>query len=246
MLSCLICGRECAGRHRNHGRKKKYCSLACYNVARSRVKKTCETCGVEFEVRNRPADKARYCSWPCTLQARRIRKHLHRPYMDKPLLIKMYVESRLTTEQIGKSFGVSGSCIVDWLREYRIPARSPNEYERPRGPESPRYINGQSTLRMKLYGRREWAALRRVVVPRDKVCRHCGQPKIKVVLHHIKSWSGFPESRLDPDNVVLLCKACHDWVHSKRNTNHEFLSAFTASGTRNSPQVAPNQLVCLR
>jgi hypothetical protein len=26
------------------------------------------------------------------------------------------------------------------------------------------------------------------------------------------------------DNLLLVCKKCHNWIHSKKNTNREFIS----------------------
>jgi len=31
------------------------------------------------------------------------------------------------------------------------------------------------------------------------------------------------ELRTDPNNLVLLCEVCHNFVHSKLNKNREFL-----------------------
>lgn len=47
-----------------------------------------------------------------------------------------------------------------------------------------------------------------------KVCDCCGV-KVKLHVHHIKSFSKFPESRFDPVNSEVLCPRCHRTRHTK-------------------------------
>ena len=41
-------------------------------------------------------------------------------------------------------------------------------------------------------------------------------------IHHIIPFV-YEDYRLDIDNLALLCYDCHKWVHSKKNTNQEFI-----------------------
>ena len=47
-----------------------------------------------------------------------------------------------------------------------------------------------------------------------KICECCGV-KVKLHVHHIKSFSKFPESRFDPENSEVLCPRCHRERHTK-------------------------------
>ncbi len=57
---------------------------------------------------------------------------------------------------------------------------------------------------------------RRFVVQRDKVCQVCGKKGVrgnKLTIHHIKPKSEYPELDDDPDNLILVCRKCHDLIH---------------------------------
>ena len=46
-------------------------------------------------------------------------------------------------------------------------------------------------------------------------CGCCGT-KVKLHVHHIKSFSKFPESRFDPENSKVLCPKCHYAEHQMK------------------------------
>lgn len=49
-------------------------------------------------------------------------------------------------------------------------------------------------------------------VKEGKTCKCCGV-KIKLHVHHVKSFARFPESRFDPTNSEVLCPKCHHAKH---------------------------------
>lgn len=56
---------------------------------------------------------------------------------------------------------------------------------------------------------------RRDIFIRDQfTCQQCGHKFIKIVAHHIKSFSDYPELRFDINNGQTLCRACHCKVHN--------------------------------
>lgn len=71
----------------------------------------------------------------------------------------------------------------------------------------------------------EQSKWRRAVFYRDQyICQRCGYDKGKILnAHHIKPWAEFTQDRFDLSNGITLCKPCHDWVHSSKNTNNELL-----------------------
>lgn len=60
----------------------------------------------------------------------------------------------------------------------------------------------------------DWRRLRRWVLSRSPLCQHCkdspaGTITLAVDLHHIQSVKSCPERRLDPSNLISLCRSCH-------------------------------------
>lgn len=56
----------------------------------------------------------------------------------------------------------------------------------------------------------EWKLWHSDVFERDNwTCQTCGARGIYLEVHHIKSWSKFPELRYVLENGVTLCRECH-------------------------------------
>lgn len=72
---------------------------------------------------------------------------------------------------------------------------------------------------------REYEIWRRGVFVRDNyTCCACGKIGNKLVAHHLDGWHWCLEKRLDLNNGITLCKACHDNFHEeygKRNNTQE-------------------------
>lgn len=47
----------------------------------------------------------------------------------------------------------------------------------------------------------------------DYTCDCCGARGVALNAHHKNSWKFFPEQRFDINNLVALCKSCHDSFH---------------------------------
>ena len=89
------------------------------------------------------------------------------------------------------------------------------------GEANPNWKGGVTPERQALYSSLEWAEVVKVVWARDKaICQRCGEPGKHI--HHIVSFA-VPELRADADNLILLCRDCHSWVHSRKNTEGEFV-----------------------
>lgn len=77
-----------------------------------------------------------------------------------------------------------------------------------RGPLSPSWKGGISSLMARLRRSGEYQAFRREVLLRDGyLCVLCGHPTVTV--DHIKPFALFPELRTNPDNGRALCTPCH-------------------------------------
>ncbi len=98
-----------------------------------------------------------------------------------------------------------------------------------KGGDTPNWKGGITPERQALYSSEEWAEAVKIVWARDNAtCQRCGElhnsggTRRTFHIHHIVGFA-VCEHRTDPDNLVLLCKECHWFVHSNRNTDREFL-----------------------
>jgi transposase-like protein len=99
-----------------------------------------------------------------------------------------------------------------------------------KGKDHNSWQGGVSPLRNAFYASDEWKLACVEVWRRDNAtCQNCGlrqadvdRKKYAFHIHHIKSFARYPELRAKPENLVLLCRPCHLWVHSKKNTENKF------------------------
>lgn len=96
---------------------------------------------------------------------------------------------------------------------------------------NPRWAGGLTPERQAFYRSPEWKAACVVVWRRaDARCECCGLdsrlPFAKATGFHVHHALTFQvrETRADPDNLVLLCRDCHFWVHGKDNPECYFLA----------------------
>lgn len=171
--------------------------------------------------------------------------HWRKPkkHWDKEWLETEYIFKCRSAEEIAKEVGCNANNILYWLKKHNIQTRGMKEIRKNKkwglsgkqngmygrcGSKNPRWIDGSSPLRQKVYARSFWKELIKIVYARDNyLCQRCGAKhtsKNKLHAHHIKSWAGNPSSRIDLKNIITLCKNCHTFVHSKRNENNEYLS----------------------
>jgi site-specific DNA-cytosine methylase len=99
-----------------------------------------------------------------------------------------------------------------------------------RGPNSSTYRGGNTPTQLVFYLSSVWKRTRRAVWKRDRAsCRRCErflQNESKTLahaVHHVAGFSEWPELRLDLSNLVLLCAACHRFVHSRANREGLFI-----------------------
>ena len=98
------------------------------------------------------------------------------------------------------------------------------------GSHSPAWKGGVTPLRQVIYSSEEWKQAVKEVWKRDNAtCQRCGKRQNdkrndKFAIHHKYLFSDKPYLRTNVDNLVLLCRDCHLFVHSKRNAEKEFLT----------------------
>lgn len=117
------------------------------------------------------------------------------------------------------------------LADGRVPWGKNNEpYWRGKtGQEHPSFKGGLTPERQSVYSSQEWVdAVKAVWARDDATCQCCGkhhnttESRGTFHIHHIVSFQ-VKESRTNPDNLVLLCKECHQFVHSNLNIEKRFI-----------------------
>lgn len=95
--------------------------------------------------------------------------------------------------------------------------------------DHPNYKCGLPPERQSFYSSREWSEAVKKVWQRDKaICQKCGKHhneeknRGNFHIHHLVSFQ-VRELRCEVSNLILLCKDCHRWVHSKKNINKQFI-----------------------
>lgn len=166
-----------------------------------------------------------------------------RPFREKDWLVDNYIAQRRSTGEIAAEFGTTDAAILFWLRKHGIPRRTVSEARgikhwgqsgadnpmwNKRGELNPRWLGGVTPDRQAFYTSKEWKAACSFVWKRDKAaCRRCAlrrddSPDMPFHIHHVVSFAD-KELRAEPSNLVLLCEACHQFVHSRENLTREYL-----------------------
>lgn len=158
-----------------------------------------------------------------------------KPYWNKGWLVNQYLSLRKPAAQIATENGCKENNILYWLNKHGIKTRSVVEVRKIKtwrlsgkqngmygrtGKSNPNWKGGVAPERQALYSSREWSKVVSVVWKRDKAtCQMCTTKKDEsdkqFHVHHIKAFALYPKLRCDADNLLLVCKPCHNKLHSK-------------------------------
>jgi hypothetical protein len=117
------------------------------------------------------------------------------------------------------------------IADGRVPWGKNNEpyWRGKKGNEHPSFKGGLTPERQAVYSSQEWVESVKFVWARDNAtCQCCGkhhnteENRGNFHVHHIVSFQ-VKELQTKPSNLVLLCKDCHKFVHSKKNVNKQFI-----------------------
>ena len=166
-----------------------------------------------------------------------------KPWWDREWLEREYVTKGRSAGEIAVDGGVRDTAIHYWLKKHGIPGRttaesrslkywgasgSDNPMWNMRGELNPRWKGGVTPERQAFYTGQEWKDACSSVWKRDDAtCQRCNldhrqHPDIPMHIHHIVSFSD-RDLRAASENLVLVCEPCHWFIHSKDNTEMEFL-----------------------
>lgn len=99
------------------------------------------------------------------------------------------------------------------------------------GSDHPSWKGGSTPERQYFYASDEWKdACVHVWHRADAKCERCGldhrdidRQTFKFHVHHVYSFTTYPEHRSDVDNLMLLCETCHRWVHGRENADRLYI-----------------------
>ena len=166
----------------------------------------------------------------------------HSVFREKTYLLSEYQDKKRSAMEIAQEHGVTEATILYWLKKNNIKARTVSETRKIKywgvageknpmfgkhGALSPAWKNGLTPERQSVYAKSAWKQIMKFVYTRDNhQCKRCGTSgtdENRLHTHHIKPWKKNPDSRLDKENIILLCRNCHVWVHSRKNTGNEYI-----------------------
>lgn len=164
-----------------------------------------------------------------------------KPYWNEDWLNKEYTIKNKSALQIANENGCKENNILYFLKKHNIKIRDmrtirKNKHWSVCGSDNPMFNKvgemnsnwkgGCSTERQLFYSSVEWKKTCSSVWIRDNAtCRRCGikaDNGVPMHVHHIVSFSN-KELRADANNLMLLCAICHNWTHSKKNTNLDYI-----------------------
>jgi hypothetical protein len=163
-----------------------------------------------------------------------------KPFWDREWLLNEYITLNKPASQIADEQGCKENNILYWLNKHNIPCRDMKEIRKrkywglkgeqngmynKKGSINPNWKGGFTPERQAFYSSLEWKRCIPAVWKRDNAtCRNCKtKDNTKTfAIHHIVSFA-VKEKRADIDNLILLCRKCHCWVHSKQNRENRWL-----------------------
>ena len=187
--TCPKCGSTFTG-----DRRRRYCSRACQPAkARTRVTKTCQGCGKQFEAFAHHAETRRFCNMACYHKTR----------------WGGVKSASQTCENCGAIFE---SFDCEPRRFCSHPCYVASGVGTKSGADSPLWKGGTSKHYRRGANWKDHAALARA---RDgHACKECGKPEAELTgkrrrldVHHIIPWSIGQSNALG--NLVTLCRSCH-------------------------------------
>ena len=198
-------------------------------------------CGIIMSMKTQRDEKGRFVKGMRYSPTTEFKKGEHwrprRLYWDKEWLRCEYEDKLRSASEIAEQFGITETAVLHWLRKHKIPRRDMVEIRAKKhwglsgekngmygkdGDTNPNWKGGITPERQEFYASDGWKRACSEVYKRDGAkCQRCGS-KENLHVHHIVPF-GNKGLRADINNLILLCKDCHNFVHSKRNVDKEYI-----------------------
>ncbi|WP_353612177.1 HNH endonuclease [Rhizobium sp. Root651] len=186
-----------------------YLAKQCLNCRRKRIIAVCQECQTEFH--QKPSRPRSACGPACAVKLR-ARGSRNSQSRKVPLVCEHCGKAKL----VSPTYANRRFCSTDCANHGKC------------GEGSASWKGGVTSEHAAFYSSREWKVVCERIWARDRAtCRRCGTkhryPEPPYHVHHIRLWAKFPEFRTDHDNLVLLCRGCHRFVHSRDNVSGELI-----------------------
>ena len=94
-------------------------------------------------------------------------------------------------------------------------------------PKPIKKVNFKARDRIDIYSKQQWRNLRKAQLMKQPLCELClarGKTTLAIDVHHKDSYLNYNGQKryavaYDPDNLVSLCKQCHQFLH-RHGTTH--------------------------
>lgn len=194
---CPVCGGEMS-----------QVAKTCWNCRKHRLKRKCAVCGKEFEYK--ASTNRQTCSKECCYKLRGVKSGQTQSKKILKLCKQCGAEFSVSPSKLDHEF-CSSDCWYKWNS----------------GENNARWQGGITSERAKFDTSPEWGKIRKQVWVRDKAtCQVCGKiyshDQQTYECHHIIPFAN-EETRFDLNNIILVCRECHLWIHSPRNANKEYI-----------------------
>src|ERR1035437_5457555 len=191
------------------GKPKSQVAIICWECRKRQLKRKCKICDKEFQYKKSTDKKT--CSVRC---AYKLRGKQNRDIQSKQTYRKCEwcgIEKLAPPSQINRRF-----CSSRCWSKYNS------------GKNNAFWRGGVTPDKQSFSSQRKWKQCCKHIWKRDNAtCRRCEQrfnhTQQTFEVHHIRPfYTG--KQRTDYSNLILVCRKCHCWIHSKRNTKSEYLN----------------------
>ena len=138
----------------------------------------------------------------------------HPPVLeDEEEIARMYVDDGMDAYEIGQEKGVSTGAVYNALAREGIERRE--RYKFSDGEDNPEWAGGYEpdSEIQRFYSSPAWKKKRSEILDRDGYCTQCGSGENLEAHHMIPVKDG--GEKLDNDNLMTVCKQCHNFLHNK-------------------------------
>lgn len=193
------------------GKEKSQVAKTCFECRKKRVERICKTCNSKYTTKQ--STNKVYCSRKCRYADTEANKAMHANQSKR----EQYECKQCTKYcDVQKSKSRGGFCSLKCFYQYN------------RGQNNPLWKGGVTPERQSFYKSDEWKSAVKIVWERDNAtCQRCGcrneaDIRHEFHIHHVISFK-HKEFRADVDNLLLVCKNCHIWIHSSQNKLKEYI-----------------------